>query len=75
MLIYKNDGIYIKDIKYHVNMHYKRFYKNPSYSGNNNCFRMYKQYPEWIIKNFYRSTKIIINALGFIHYNCIIIYE
>ena len=65
MIIYKNDGIYIKDIKYHI---------NPSYSANNNCFYIDKQNSEWIIKNFYKSTKLIINTL-FKYYNCIVIYE
>lgn len=74
MIIYKNDGIYIKDIKYHINMYYKQFYKNPSYSANNNCFYIDKQNSEWIIKNFYKSTKLIINTL-FKYYNCIVIYE
>ena len=74
MIIYTNDGIYINDVKYHVNIKYKKYYTDPLYSGRYNCFYIDKQNPEFIIKNFYESAKIIINAINITSYNCIVIY-
>ena len=52
MIIHKNDGIYIKDVKYHVNIKDKKYYIDPWYVGKNGCFYIDKQNPEWIIKKF-----------------------
>lgn len=74
MIIHKKDGIYIKDVKYHINIEDKEYHKDPWYVGKNGCFYIATQNPEWIIKKFYRSAKIIINAINITSYNCIVIY-
>ena len=73
MLIHKNDGIYIKDVRYHVNIKNKKCYID---SWSSDYVYIDKQNPEWIIKNFYKSTKIIINAIKInkTSYSCIVIY-
>ena len=75
MIIHKNDGIYIKDVKYHVNIKDKKYYIDPWYVGKNGCFYIDSQNPEWIIKKFYKSTKIIISAINITSYNCIVIHK
>ena len=44
MIIHKKDGIYVKNVKYHVNIEDKEYYIDPLYVGKNDCF--YKFQPE-----------------------------